>query len=294
METLAATGTLKASLDAYVEVTKPKAILPHFITAAAAMFLAAGGTPALSVLALTLVGGGLVAGAANTFNSVMDRDIDALMERTRSRPLPSGRIKPNQALAFGTVTGMAGIAILSALANPVVLGLAVIALLYYVLAYTLWLKRRTYLSAVVGSAIGAIPPLIGWMAVTPSIGPTPFLLAGIVILWTLPHFWALAVFRRGDYATAGLRMLPENGIVVWITVCSSLLLAASILLMLAAGLGLVYLGTACSSGAGLIYLSLRMKRGEDSRAARRLYGYSVLYITVLFAAMIVDRLVSAT
>jgi protoheme IX farnesyltransferase len=291
METLTATGAAEPTLDAYVAVAKPRGILPHFLTAAAAMFLGAGGVPPLSTMALTLLGGGLVAAAANTLNSILDRDIDALMARTRNRPLPSGRITPNQALGFALIAGLAGTVLLAGIANMGAVILAIIALGYYVLPYTLWLKRRTYWSAVVGSAIGAIPPFIGWIVVTSRLGPTPFLLAAIIILWTLPHFWALAIFRRGDYARAGLTMLPETGTVIWIMVCSSLLVAASLVLAKVAGLGPIYTAVACLSGAGLLYLTLRLRRRQGFRPARQLYAYSILYIAVLFGAMILDRMI---
>jgi protoheme IX farnesyltransferase len=275
---------------AYVSLAKPKAIPAHFLTAAAAMFLAAGGTPPVSTLLLTLLGGGCTAAAANALNCVLDRDIDALMTRTRGRPLPSGLVKPDHALAFAGFFGLAGVSILGGFVNRAAAILALTALAYYVLAYTLLLRRRTRWSAIVGSAIGAIPPVIGWVVVTDRIGPTPFLLGAIIILWTVPHFWALAFFRRDDYARAGLRTLPEKGVGVWITACSSALVAISLILVRAASLGPVYVTTACLSGAGLLYLSARMNHREPLRAARHLYSYSIVYLAVLFGAMIVDRI----
>jgi protoheme IX farnesyltransferase len=245
------------------------------ITAAAAMFLAAKGAPPAATLLFTLLGGGCVAAAANTFNSYLDRDIDALMARTRHRLLPSGRVRPNHALAFGTSIGLIGVLILSGFVNWAAAMLAVVALVYYILPYTLWLKRRTYWSAIIGSGIGAIPPLIGWAAVTHRIELTPFLLSAIIILWTLPHFWTLAIFRRSDYEQAGLRILPEKGVASWIIACSSLLVATTLFLVPAADLGLFYLGTACFLGVGFLYLALRMNHGEPLRTAWHLYGYSI-------------------
>lgn len=197
-------------LSDYVKLTKPRSILPHFVTASAAMFLAAGSVPRVSTILLTLLGGGCAAAAANTFNCILDRDIDALMSRTRGRPLPSGMIKPSHALVFATVMGLLGIFILGDLVSRVAAIFAATALVYYVLAYTLWLRRRTYWSAIVCSPIGAIPPIIGWVVVTNRITPTPFLLSAIVILWTIPHFWALALFRRDDYAKAGSEFYPRK------------------------------------------------------------------------------------
>ncbi len=289
MATATTAGVMTKPLYSYLSLTKPRAILPHFITAAAAMILAGDGIPPASLLVFTLLGGGCVAAAANTFNSYLDRDIDALMARTRHRPLPSGRLSPNRALALGAGLGLVGVLILIGLVNQAAAMLAVLALAYYVLPYTLWLKRRTYWSTIIGSGIGAIPPLIGWVAVTGRIEPTPLLLSAIIILWTLPHFWALAVFRRGDYEQAGLQVLPAKGLSTWMTVCSSLLIAVTLLLVPTAGLGHFYLGVACLLGAGFIYLAVRMSHGQSLQVAQHFYGFSILYVTFLFGAMMIDR-----
>jgi protoheme IX farnesyltransferase len=289
MATATAQQAVIRPLQAYLDLTRPKAVLPHLVTAAAAMFLAAGGVPPPATLLFTLLGGGCVAAAANTFNSYLDRDIDALMARTCRRPLPGGLVRPGQALALGLGIGLAGIAILSGLVDLAAAMLAVTALLYYVVPYTLWLKRRTYWSAIIGSTIGAFPPLIGWTVLTHRIEPTPFLLAAIIILWTLPHFWTLALFRRSDYARAGLRILPEKGVFAGILAGSVLMVAVSLLLVPVAGLGLFYTGVASVTGAIFLYLTPRLKRGEHAWVARRLYGYSIFYIAVLFGAMIIDR-----
>jgi protoheme IX farnesyltransferase len=290
MEAVTAPRAAASPLVAYVNVAKPKAIFPHLITAAAAMFVAAGGTPAAVTLLLTMVGGGFLAAAANTFNSILDRDIDAGMLRTRNRPLPSGRITSNKALVYGAVLGLVGVAVLARVGSLTAVVLALIALGYYVVPYTLWLKRRTYWSAVVGSAIGAVPPLIGWVVVTHRIQPAPFLLGAIIVFWTLPHFWALAVFRRGDYESVGLRMLPAKGLVTWMIACALLLVAASLLLVPFAHLGWSYAGTASLCGAGFVYLTLRMVRKRHPRSSWYLYNYSIVYIAVLFGAMIIDRI----
>lgn len=290
MATVAIGHTSMTVLMDYLRLAKPRAILPHFITAASAMCLAAKGAPPAFTLLFTLLGGGCVAAAANTFNSYLDRDIDALMARTRHRPLPSAQLSPNHALAFGISMGLIGVLILSGLVSWAAVTLAAIALVYYILPYTLWLKRRTQWSVLVGSGIGAMTPLIGWVAVTNRIEPTPFLLSVIIILWTLPHFWALAVFRRNDYEQAGLRVLPAKGVASWIIVCSLLLVAATFLLVPTADLGIFYLGTASVLGAGFLYLALRMNHREPLRTAWQLYGYSIFYIAFLFGAMIVDRL----
>jgi protoheme IX farnesyltransferase len=276
-------------LHAYFSLARLKAVLPHLVTAAAAMFLAAGGLPPVSTLLFTLLGGGCLAAAANTFNSYLDRDIDALMVRTSRRPLPSGRVGPGQALVFGAGVGLAGIAVLSGLVDRAAALLAVLALLYYVLPYTLWLKRRTYWGAIIGSTIGAFPPLIGWTVITHRIEAAPFLLAAIIILWTLPHFWTLAIYRRHDYARAGLSILPQKGVLAGISAGSLLMVAVSLILAPVAGLGLFYTGVASVTGSVFLYLALRLDRGDAWRAAGRLHSYSIFYIAVLFGAMIIDR-----
>jgi protoheme IX farnesyltransferase len=280
-----------SSFGAYLSLTKPRGIPPHFITAAAAMYLAAGGSPPASTLVFTLTGGGLVAAAANTFNSYLDRDIDVLMERTRHRPLPSGKVKPAQALAFGSLLGLAGVLILSVLVNMAAALLAVFALVYYMLPYTLWLKRRTFWGTVIGSGIGALPPLIGWMAVTSRLEPTAFILTAIIILWTLPHFWSLAVFRRSDYKRAGLNVLPRKGAAWWIRACAVLMAAASLWLAAIAGMGVFYLGAATLLGVAFLYLAVRLDDRRPSPTARVFYIFSIIYIASIFIAMIVDCII---
>jgi heme o synthase len=275
----------------YLTLAKSRAILPHVMTAAAAMFLAVGGLPSLKILLFTIVGGACVAASANTFNSYLDRDIDLLMGRTRHRPLPSGQLKPNHALVFGISLGLAGIYILIWFVNWITAVLALITLLYYVFPYTLWLKRRTYWSTVIGSGIGALSPLIGWSAVSSSIKPTPFLLSGILIFWTIPHFWTLAIFRHDDYEKVGLRVLPIKGAMTWIIACSLSLVAVSLLLVSVAGLGYLYIAIALFLNIGLIYLLVHMIQDKSLTGTHQLYRYSIFYIAFLFGAMIVDRLV---
>ena len=274
----------------YLEVAKPRGILPHLATAAAGMVLAAEGSPQLSRLAFTLLGGACLAAAANAFNSYLDRDIDALMTRTAHRPLPSRRVSPDHALIFGVGVGIVGVSILSLFVNWPAATLAVVALCYYA-AYTLFLKRRSYWAAVIGSGVGAMPPLIGWVAVTQRIEMTPFILSGIIVLWTLPHFWALATFRRADFERARLRVLPAKGAAVWVIISSSLLVVASLLVALSAQLSFFYLTAAAVLGLGFLTLALGMKGKDPANGARRLYRYSIFYIAVLFVVMIVDGFV---
>jgi heme o synthase len=280
----------KNSWRDYAVLTKPRVVLLHLVTTAAAMFLAAGGLPRLSVLAATLLGGALVAGAANVLNCYFDRDIDKMMARTLRRPLPAGRLSPDQAFIFGLITGIAGVWVLTRFVGIWVALLAVAAMLYYVLLYTLLLKRRSSWSTVIGSGAGAFPPLIGWLAVTGRIELTPFLLFGIVALWSPPHFWSLAIFRRREYEMAGLQVTPAGKTPLLITLFSMSLAIVTLWLVKAAGLGLFYAVAALSLNAVLMILAINVKTSSDLQPARRLYAYSVIYLFLIFGFMLIDRL----
>ena len=293
LERASATGTSATVLWDYLRLAKPRAIVPHLITATSAMFLAVKGVPPLSTLLLTLIGGGLVAAASNTLNCYFDRELDRRMARTRSRPLPAGRIAPHQALAFGMVIGAVGLLILGEFVGLAVAILAFVALAYYVFAYTLFLKWRAPWNVLIGSGVGGITPMIGWLAVSDRLAVTPFLLSAIIILWTLPHFWSLAVFRRGDYERAGIRALPSKGVSAATITCSVMLVAVSLLLWRVADLGSFYLGAASVLGTGFLYLALQTNRPEPLPAARRFYSYSVFYIAFLFVAMIASEMAAA-
>ena len=289
---MARSQPIRAVLRDYLSLPKPRVVTLHLITAASAMFLAAHGQPPGFTVLCTLAGGGLVAGASNALNCYFDRNLDATMVRTRDRPLAAGRLKPYQALLFGAALGLAGLAILSQYVSLVVAALAAGAMANYLLVYTLWLKRRTYWSAIIGSAAGAVPPLAGWIAVTGGFELTPVLLCLIVSLWTLPHFWALAVSRRRDYELAGIGVLPPKYAARWIFVCSSLLVPVTLLLKPAADLSLLYLGAALLLGLGLFILAARLQHRDNAHAAQHLYRYSILYAILLFGAMAADRIAS--
>jgi protoheme IX farnesyltransferase len=274
----------------YVALSKPRSILPHLITATAAMCLAVKGIPPLHTLWLTLIGGGLVAAASNTLNCYFDRELDKRMTRTRSRPLPSGRIAPQQALAFGVVIAAVGLVVLSRFVGLPAGILAFVALVYYVFAYTLFLKVRTPWNVLIGSGVGGLTPLIGWVAVTDRLAATPFLLSGVIVLWTMPHFWSLAVFRRADYERAGIKALPLKGVHAATIGSSALLVAISLLLAPVAGLGLFYVGVASALGVGFLYLALRMNQRQPLSNAWRFHSYSIFYICVLFVAIIANRM----
>jgi heme o synthase len=281
----------------YLALTKLRVVMLHLVTAAAAMFIAAAGAPPASLLIATLAGGGLVAGAANALNCYFDVDIDRAMRRTANRPLPAGRIQQGPALLFALFVAISGLGILEFYVGWLAAVLGLTALLYYIIIYTLWLKRITFWGSLIGSGAGAFPPLIGWIAVTGQVGIVPFILFSLIVLWTPPHFWSLALFRRQDYARAGLAMLPAATGPLWVIVFSLLLVAASMLLIPAAGLGYIYASIALSSGLGLITLALillftsHLREPSPAPSARRLFLYSNIYLLVLFTAMIVDRVV---
>ena len=275
----------------YLALAKPRVVLLHLITAAAAMFLAAKGLPPVSILIFILVGGALMVGSSNALNCYIDRDIDGMMVRTHNRPLPAGRLKPSQAMAFGVITGFISLLILSRLVSLVAAAMAAGALIYYIVVYTLWLKRRTSWSAVIGSGAGAFPPLIGWIAITGTIGVTPFILFAIVALWSPPHFWALAISRRSDFRNVGLGVMPARNTSRWIMLFSFLVVAASLLLVPIAHLGFLYLGTASILGLGFLGLAARLLYREDAHTARHLFSYSIMFLIILFGAMLIDHLV---
>ncbi len=269
----------------YLSLLKPRVTALHLFTASVAMLLASHGLPPAKALVIVLFGGGLVAGASNVLNCYFDRDLDALMERTRNRPIPGGRLSPRNALIFGLGCGSVGLALLSWL-SIYVATLALAAFVSYALVYTLWLKGKGWAGTVLSSGIGAVPPLIGWLAVTGHISITPFLLFEIIAMWTPPHFWALALSRGREYRGAGLAVLPENKPEVWIAVFVMLLVATSLVLIPVAHPGLAY--TISASLFGLVYflLCLRSIARPNPSAYRLLYVYSIFYLVLLFTALL--------
>ncbi|MDP3768989.1 MAG: heme o synthase, partial [Dehalococcoidia bacterium] len=260
------------------------------------MIIAEGGMPSLWLVLVTLVGGSLAAAGANTINCYVDRDIDGLMLRTRERALPAGEIEPERALLFGVALGLVAFAVLSVGANVLSAALAMGALGLYVFVYTLWLKRSSPQNIVIGGAAGAMPPLVGWAAVTGGLDWPALILFGIIFLWTPPHFWALALRYRADYARAAVPMLPvvrgEQETQRQILLYSALLVATSLLLVPVAGMGYVYLGATLALGAGFLGLAFRLWRDASPAASRALFTYSLAYLALLFAAMGLDRLVA--
>jgi protoheme IX farnesyltransferase len=287
-------------VSTYFGLTKPRIIELLLVTTVPAMFLAAGGVPPLLLVLNTLVGGCLAAASANVFNSVLDRDIDERMRRTRRRPLPRHLVGPRAATIFGIVLGVAATLWLGVLVNWLSAGLALAANAFYVFVYTLWLKRRSSQNIVWGGIAGCFPPLIGWTAVTNSLALAPFILFAIVFFWTPPHTWALAFRYREDYAAADVPMLPvvksAPAVAVRIMLYSVVTVAVSLTLWPVAGTGWLYPIVAAMAGAVLLFESwqlLRRARAGLSDAAlkpMRLFHWSNSYLALVFVAAAIDPL----
>ena len=285
---------LRSRAAAYVALTKPRIIELLLVTTVPTMVVAAKGLPSLWLMAATVVGGTMAAGGANAINMYVDRDIDSIMKRTQKRPLVTGIISPRNALIFAIGLEIAAFAFLWATVNLLSAVLAVSACLFYVFVYTLWLKRSSSQNIVIGGAAGAVPVLVGWAAVTNSLGWAPIVLFAIIFYWTPPHFWALAIRYREDYAAADVPMLPAvvslRATSVRILIYTVVLWACTVLFSPVAGMGHLYLGSAIVLGGLFTWLSFQLTRNATPQKAMRLFGYSITYITLLFGAMAVDQL----
>ena len=274
----------------YVELTKPRVQSLLLLTTITTMYVA--GDPSLSLVALTCLGGSLSAGGAGAVNHWFDRDIDAQMPRTANRPVPAGRIAPGAALAFGIVLAVLSFAVLAATVNVLSASLALAGFLGYVLVYTIWLKRSTPQNIVIGGAAGAVPPLVGWTAVTGSLDPTSLYLFAIVFYWTPPHFWALSLLMKDEYARVGVPMMPvvhgERETRRQIVLYTVLLIVLTLLPVLFGFFGALYAAVAVTLGAGFLVLALRLQRAADRRSALRTYLFSLLYLALLFCSMVAD------
>jgi protoheme IX farnesyltransferase len=293
-------GKFGEALRTYVALTKPRIIELLLVTTVPTMVLAQqtvrGGLPSPWLVAAVIIGGTMAAGGANAINQYIDRDIDDVMRRTRHRPLPRHAVAPANALAFGIALSVASFAWLTLTVNLLSALLAASAIAFYVFVYTLWLKRTTPQNIVIGGAAGCVPVLVAWAAVTGSVGIPAVVLFGIVFYWTPPHFWALALRYKGDYAAANVPMMPvvrgEAETARQIVLYTLLLVAVSLLLFPAAGMGLIYLATALLLGAAFVWYALRVLRdAADGRAAISLFRFSISYLTLLFAAVAVDSLI---
>ena len=285
-------GRLIGLASDYLTLTKPPIIILLLITAVGGMFLAAVGIPSLQTLALVCVGGALGAGGANAINHFLDQDIDALMSRTSRRPVASNRIPPISALAFGIALNIGSFFVLAYWVNLLSASLTLSATLFYVMVYTGWLKRTTPQNIVIGGAAGAIPPIVGWAAVTGGLDLSALYLFSIIFFWTPPHFWALALLIQKDYKNAGVPMLPvvvgEERTTQNILMYSLALVALTLLFGATEAVGLVYLASAAVLGAGFMVMAWNLRREQTTRKARHLYLYSLLYLALLFAVMIAD------
>jgi heme o synthase len=304
--TEAGTPSRGDTVRAYIALTKPRIIELLLVTTVPAMVLATRQVPGIAwtdwgvLVAWTLVGGTLAAGSANAINCYLDRDIDALMARTRRRPLPAHQVEPERAVVFGIVLGVISFAVMAWFVNLLAAFLTLLAIAFYVVVYTIMLKRSTPQNIVIGGAAGALPPLIGWVAVTGSIGLPALLLFALVFYWTPPHFWALSLRIRKDYAAAGIPMLPVvKGIpetTRQIALYTILMVAISLVLWAVARMGAIYLVAATVLGAVFLWQAYRLwRRGASEEAstagAIALYKYSISYLTLLFLAVAVDAVV---
>ncbi len=287
--------TLRETTSTYFRLTKPRIIVLLLVTTVPAMMLASHGVPSIWLVLATLVGGSIAAGSANAINCYLDRDIDEMMRRTRKRPLPAGEVDPDRALAFGFVLGAISFFFLSIVVNVLAASLALSAIAFYVFVYTMWLKRSTPQNIVIGGAAGAMPALVGWAAVTGTVGPPAWVLFAIVLVWTPPHFWALAMRYQGDYAAAGIPMLPvargEEETRRQILLYSLGLFATSLVLYPIGDMGPVYLATAIGLGGVFVYRALRLWRSKAPNEAVGLFKFSIVYLALLFASVGIDALV---
>jgi heme o synthase len=284
----------RSKAAAYVALTKPRIIELLLVTTVPTMVVAERGLPSLWLVAATVLGGTMAAGGANAINMYVDRDIDKVMHRTRNRPLVTGVISPTSALTFAIALEIAAFLFLWTAVNLLSAVLAVSATLFYVFVYTLWLKRTSSHNIVIGGAAGAVPVLVGWSAVTNRLDWAPIVLFAVIFYWTPPHFWALAIKYKDDYAAAEVPMLPA---VASLETTASRILAYTVLLWgltivfsPVAGMGHLYLLSAIVLGAVFTGMAVQLTRRTTPAAAMRLFSYSITYITLLFGAMAVDQL----
>ena len=290
-------GTVARGL---VALTKPRIIELLLVTTVPAMLLAQRGVPSLRLILITLVGGTLAAGSANTINCYIDRDIDAVMKRTSRRPLVvnhgQGTIKPWEALAWGIILGAGATLLLGLMANWLAASLADTAILFYIFVYTLLLKRRSPSNIVIGGAAGCFPVLVGWAAVTGTVAWPAVVLFAVIFLWTPPHFWALALYRSDDYARAGLPMLPvthgNEYTRLQILLYTWVLLAATLLPFLTGMSGWFYLGSALILGLMFCWHAIQLWRSYSEAYARKTFWFSIWYLSLLFAALLVDHYIA--
>ena len=285
----------RSKVAAYVALTKPRIIELLLVTTVPVMVVADQGVPPLWLMAAAVIGGTLAAGGANAINMYVDRDIDSVMERTQGRPLVTGAVTPRNALVFAVTIEVVAFVFLWQVVNLLSAVLAVSGCLYYVFIYTLWLKRSSRQNIVIGGAAGAVPVLVGWSAVTDTVSISAIVLFGVIFFWTPPHFWALAIKYKDDYARADVPMLPSVAshrqttdqilaytVVVW---------ALTLLFGVTAEMGLLYWATAIVLGAVFTWMAVDLRRTESPARAIRVFTFSITYITVLFGVMALDVII---
>jgi protoheme IX farnesyltransferase len=274
----------------FLTLTKPKVQSLLLFTTVTTMYVA--GDPSIGLVLLTCLGGALSAGGAGAINHAIDQDIDRTMARTADRPVASGRISARTAIGFGALLELCSFTLLATTVNPLAAALSFSGFVGYVFVYTLWLKRTTPQNIVIGGAAGAVPPLVAWAAVTGGLSGTAFYLFAIVFFWTPPHFWALSLLMKDEYAKAGVPMMPvvrgEDETRRQILLYTILLYAVTQLPFCAGGFGLVYLAGSMTLGAGFIYCAVRLLRSADRRWALRTYLFSLAYLALLFLTMPID------
>jgi len=277
----------------YLELTKPKVVALITFTALVGTLLASPGVPPLDALVWGNLGIALAAACAATLNHILDRRIDEQMARTRARPLPSGQLSEREALIFAALLGVTAMALLAFLVNLLTAALTFLSLIGYAVIYTVWLKRATSQNIVIGGAAGAAPPVLGWAAVTNSVDPNALLLFLIIFVWTPPHFWALAIARRDDYARAGIPMLPvTHGLDytrLQVLLYTMLLVVVTLMPFLTGMSGLIYLVAALGLNGGFLYYALVLKITAREELPMRVFRFSVTYLMWLFAALLVDH-----
>jgi heme o synthase len=293
-EQAGATVSWRTRIGAYVALTKPRIIELLLVTTVPTMIVAERGLPPLGLVVATVLGGTLAAGGANAINMYVDRDIDQVMNRTKRRPIATGVVSPRSALVFAVTIEVVAFGFMWATVNLLSAVLAVAACLFYVFVYSLWLKRSSSYNIVIGGAAGAVPVLIGWSAVTNSLDWAPVVLFGVIFYWTPPHFWALAIRYRDDYARADVPMLPVvasfRTTARRIVLYTLLLVGLTILFAPVAGMGDLYLAAALILGAVFTYYTVRLLHEGTSAQAMRVFSWSITYITLLFGAIAVDQL----
>jgi len=287
----------------YIDITKPKILVLLLISTCCPMVLAASGSPSISLMLWTLVGGALISGSASAINCIWDADIDAVMNRTKNRPLAAKRISPVRALIFSLVIGLIGLVVLAVKANPLAAAISLFGHVFYVFVYTMWLKRSTPQNIVIGGAAGAVPPIVGWAAVTGEVNLTAILMFSLIFLWTPPHFWALAINKNSDYKKAGVPMLPVvSGLrptTIQMLAYAISLLPVSVLLVLSDP-RLGWFSLLFFTGLGIVFIQKNFKlfrlvdsgKGEEevSKPAWEIFGFSILHLGLFFLCLVVDSI----